>query len=332
MMTHYLRTSNNKRKILFCIRDVRESNSKEEFRARIKDTFDQALVKVKDELKKEVNGIIEHDDAFITIYDVEDGEFKDEENVMEALRVQIQTLLEDTPLIEARTLTNLWPLTWDMIHEKEMIDYNKLVTVQESLKELKDLLTSRCRDLKNEIKEYGDYIPALEECKDEFITRINQTYTTDEYCKKALLSLFNDEFVDRAISLEKENFGCSIKKYFEYESKDGHNLYSDLISIFKKLDPLDKDRGRIRKSEYKKFLHNSAVERNLYIPTIQESLNAIYNKSYEIINKRKSETPNKAQVLFNYRRIQQSDLDTALLALSTGIGGLATIGGGYCGI
>jgi hypothetical protein len=47
---------------------------------------------------------------------------------MEEFRDQIQRLLIDTPRIEAKTLPNLWPLTWGKIHDKEMIDYSKLMT------------------------------------------------------------------------------------------------------------------------------------------------------------------------------------------------------------
>jgi hypothetical protein len=250
---------------------------------------------------------------------------------MDKLRDKIEMILRDTLPIQVSTISSLWSGTWNRIDKNEMTDYSKLL-VQESWKKLREELNYRCFELVSEIHLDQDYETKFYQLDASFTSRIIQNFGKDPHSRQALLSLYGEEFRKQAIHLEIENFKRSITRYFYNRSEDRHNLYSDFISIFKQLDSLDIDRKRIRKSEYKKFLINSALEYNLYISTIRNSLKAIYYRSYERISILQSQKPDEVDVSLIHASVELSELDTVILALSSGLGTLmATIGLGIVG-
>jgi hypothetical protein len=278
----------------------------------------------------EIDEVFEMDVTSCSVYN-RDGRFENEQEVMDRLRDKIEKILRDTLPIQVNTISSLWTGTWNRIDRNEMTDYSKLV-VQESWKKMREELNYRCFELVSEIHLDQDYETKLYKLDSSFTSRIIQNFENDPHSKQALLSLYGEEFRKQAIHLELENFKRSITRYFYNKSEDHHNLYSDFISMFEQLDSLDTDRKRIRKSEYKKFLINSALEHNLYISTIRKSLKAIYERSYERISILESQKPNESEVSVIQASIELSELDTVILALSSGVGTLlATIGLGIVG-
>jgi hypothetical protein len=109
------------------------------------------------------------------------------------LRDQIERLLRDTPKINSNQIPSMWSMIWSSIHDKEIIDYCKLVTVQQTWKGLKEDLISKCYDVAKKIYNNEDHLKPIERLKNELTSRINQVYAKDQYCREALLSIFNEE-------------------------------------------------------------------------------------------------------------------------------------------
>jgi hypothetical protein len=88
--------------------------------------------------------------------------------------------LRNSSPFQLDTIYSLWRQTWSAIHDKELIDYSKLVTIQQTWQGLKEDLRGRCYDLVRDMEKGRDYQRSLERLKEEFTSRINQIYARDE--------------------------------------------------------------------------------------------------------------------------------------------------------
>jgi hypothetical protein len=334
MMISYLRSYKDKRKILFCIRDVSPANNEANLRDKIDRTFKQVINKVSQAVKlgeAEVNEVFEYDIATVDTYI--DEKFENEEEVMQRLRAKIEEILTNYQPFQVHNIPDIWNHAWSTIDNDVKLQDSEIILIGDKTRieetsirrqktdnrwsNLKETLTARFYDLMREISLYRDKETSIQELDAEFTSKIESIYQSDPLLKQAVLSFYKEEFVNQAIRLEKERLKLSISRYFEDTSKETANLYSDYILMFKNLDSQDKDRYRVSKSDYISFLHNAAIEQKLYELTISKALNTIYFRSCERISNICPQKVHKSEQSPIHSQVDLSELEAFFSSIYT---------------
>jgi hypothetical protein len=313
MMKNYLKTSSEKRKILFCIRDVIPTgNFEENLKNKITQTYTEALTKVRTDLnlnsqsseeskntsnaRTQIDDVFEFHVSYLSPYNRIKGRFKNEEEDLNRLRGKIEELLGNTHSLQANQIYPVWKDAWDTIHREGMVDYCKII-IQQEWRELKDDLMQKLGEIKGKIREKKSKSAGIQELHDYFNLKINELYEAYPDRKAACLALYTKDLGKRAIKLEKQNFKNSVSRYFDDKSSPP-NLYHDLLRIYKDLDREDKEKWRLNALKYAKYLHKKALKQNLHILTIMKGLEEIYQQSYERI--KVFDSPNNDQEVQSY--------------------------------
>ena len=325
MMVSYIRLHRNKRKILFCIRDVYQVNNEADLRDKIAQTFDQALRKAGDATKlgeAELNSIFEYDIATVSVYS--DEKFENQAAVMQKLRTKVFEMLRDTQPLEVNSIPSIWNQLWksfykdvksqkrEEILEKEknheFLRVRRVEKTDDRWKNLRLEFASRCSGLLWDIKDNPYRETGIDEVDREFKSKIDQLYQNDPYSKETVLSLYREEYLTQAMHLEIYKFRYSIINFFKDISQNSHNLYSKFISMFETLDLQDEDRHRVIHAIYIDFLQQTASNKNSYYSTIRKSLQDVYDHAYTRITTYESYRMNQSQKSVTRQRILQSEL------------------------
>jgi hypothetical protein len=223
MMISYLRVTREKRKILFCIRDVSQVNNEADLRSKIDQTYKQALNKARDALKLEegeVYAALEYDIAIISVFN--DGKFENEEIVMQRLRAKIEEMVSSNHAFVLNDIPDRWSQAWNAIEhyvklqDSEMaLNKEKAQIEERSVRSekmdnrwdyLKKDLRSRFYDLMRDISLHQYKDSSIHELDAHYKSRIESSYQDHPHMKQAVLDKYNEEFLGQAIMLEKEIF------------------------------------------------------------------------------------------------------------------------------
>lgn len=325
MMISYLRVYREKRKILFCIRDVSQANNEADLRDKISQTFNGALNKARDATKlgeAEINGIFEYDIATVSVYS--DEKFENEAEVLKRIKTKVLEMLRDTQTYGVNSIPSLWSKIWkrldkdvrnqrseEILEREKNHEFLRVRRVEKTDGDWKDLIrdfTIECNDLVWKIRDYPHRETGIEELDRKFSARIDQIYQSDPYSKETVLSLYKEEYLTQAIRLEIDRFRYSILRFFENTSENTPNLYSAYIKMFENLDLLDEDRHRIIQARYIKFLHQMALDQDKYYYTIREFLQDTYDRTYRRIKEYESSRTKQSQLIKNRQNILKSEL------------------------
>lgn len=297
MISHYLRICQNKRRILFCIRDYR-GDDENTLKNAMKDCWDQVLRKAKrlliqkgwEESKISEFFHVDHLPMSDYIETETGGNFTEEGNLMMRLKDKIEQLLQkeadgDIPT-QANELPSFWKTMWDDIESGVEIDISKLRQANDFWLKIRPIFRQYCYELTHQVLNSGRYEEEFKAYKEIRIEEINKKFSDDEYSKKVIKRELDEEEKLQIFDLEKHKFRYKLFKYFEDTSKNGHNLLNDLVKQYEELNRDDDDTLRYSKSNYKEFLHDKAKEKNIYLTTIDNAMEMLYAETLKSLEEK----------------------------------------------